>query len=260
MIYAFYGQTLLTTFPDYTRSVEMLYAEIIHFYVTSLTLETYYSSFHSLTEQRQTHQLMSILYSAGALHQHYRLPSWIPDYTYSWHLAAIWCKPTVNIVTGSGRDEWSVGVRCDYRAGGEQRGEYEIIENAYGMHKLRLSVIVFDTIAIVSETTPATTPGEVEESHTFFETTESATLKYGRSYFRSANGHVGIATPGVEAGDVLAIMLGGDVPVVLRPCEQHDEKSKAYKLLCECFVQSDAAMYGEMARTEWTNAEDVVFI
>ena len=259
MIYAFYGLTLLTTFPDYTRSVEMLYAEIIHMYVTSITLEDYYSSFHKLTEERRTHQLMSILYSAGALHQHYKLASWIPDWTYSWHLAPIWCKSTSNIVTGSSKDEWSVGVRCDYRAGGDERGEFEIIDDPYGMQKLRISIIVFDAITAVSETTPATTPGEVEGNQDLFETIESTTLRYGRTYFRSAKGHIGIATPGVEVGDVLAIILGGDVPVVLRSCGNYDEKNRAYKLLCECFVQSDAVMYGEVTRMEWTNVEDVVF-
>ena len=260
MIYAFYGLTLLTTFPDYTRSAEMLYADIVEFYITSIKWDTYYSSFHNLTEEQRTHQLMSILYSAGSLHQHFTLPSWIPDFTFSWHLAPVWSKTTSNIVTRSGKDEWSVGVRCDYRAGGEVRGEYEIINGPYEMHKLRISAIILDTIATVSENTPATTPGPNEENQLAPETTESATLKYGRAYFKSTMGHVGIATPGVETGDVLAIILGGDVPVVLRPCGDHDEKSRAYKLLCECFVQSDAVMYGELARMEWTNAEDVVLI
>lgn len=253
MIFAFYGVTLLTTFPDYTRSVEMLYADIIEMYIISITRETYYSTFHDLTEERLTHQLMSILYSAGSLNQHYSLPSWIPDFTYSWHLAPLWCKTTSNVLTGSGKDEWSVGVRCDYRAGGEKRGEYEIIEGPYGMHKLRISVILFDTVAIVSETAPATTPEQTEDQ---LETT----LRYGRIYFRSAKGYVGIATPGIEAGDDIAIVLGGDVPVVLRRSDNHEEKSRSYKLLCECCVQNDAIMSGKMARMEPTNAEDIVLI
>ena len=261
MIYAFYGLTLLTTFPDYSRSIEMLYAEVIHMYISSIKWETYYSTFHGLTEQQRTHQLMSILYSAGSLQQHYTLPSWIPDWTFSWHLAPIWSKTSSNVLQGSGKDVWSIGVRCDYRAGGEQRGEFDIIDGPHGMHELRLSVIVFDTITVVNETTPATTPGQMEENNTtLLAPEESATLRYGRTYFRSAKGYIGIVTPGIEAGDDIAIVLGGDVPVVLRPCGSHDEKSRAYKLLCECFVQSDEVMYGEMARMEWTRAEDVVLI
>lgn len=260
MIYAFYGLTLLTTFPDYTRSVEMLYADIVHMYVTSIKWETYYSSFHDLTEERQTHQLMSILYSAGALHQHYALPSWVPDWTHSWHLAPIWCKTTSNVVTGTGKDEWSVGIRCDYRAGGEERGDYEIIDGQYGRHKLRVSVVIFDTITSLSESTPAATPEETEEHVVSPEAIESTTIRYGRTYFRSGKGHVGVATPGVQPGDDLAIIFGADVPVVLRSCADLNEKGKTFKLLCECFVQSDAIMYGDMARAEWTRAEDVVFI
>ena len=260
MIYAFFGLTLLTTFPDYTRPVEMLYADIVHMYVNSIKWQTYYSTWHGLTEDQRTHQLMSILYSAGSLQQHYTLPSFIPDWTFSWHLAPIWCKTESNIVTGSGKDEWSIGVRCDFRAGGNERGEFDIIDGPHGMHKLRISVIIFDAISIVSETAPASTPAANEKTLLSTETAESTTLRYGRNYFRTAKGHTGIATPGVEAGDGLAIILGGDVPVVVRTRGNHDEKRRAYKLLCECFVQSDTVMHGELARAHWTLAEDIVLV
>lgn len=260
MIYAFYGLTMQTTIPNYLRSVEMLYSEIIHMYVNSIKWEMSYSNWHKLSEEQRTHQLMSILYSAGALHQYFTLPSWIPDFTYSWHLAPIWCKTTSNIVTGSGRDEWSIGVRCDFRAGGNQRGEFEILDGAYGMNGLRLSVIVFDTVTIVSETTPASTPGGNDAEPETLAMVESSTLRYGRTFIKTAKGHVGIATPGVEAGDELAIIMGGDVPVVLRPCGNYDEDSRAYKLLCECFVQSEDIMQPELVRSRWTLAEDIVLI
>lgn len=260
LVYAFYGVTLLTTFPDYTRPVEMLYADIVHMYINSIKWETSYSTWHNLTEKQRTHQLMSILYSAGALHQHYDLPSWIPDWTFAWHLAPLWCKTTSNIVTGTGKDEWSAGVRSDYRAGGNERGEFDIIDGPYGMHKLRISVFMFATISNVSETTPASTPGLDAESVVSPDAVGSATLRYGRACFQTNEGHVGVATPGVDTGDKVAIILGGDVPVVLRPDGHHDEKSRAYKLLCECFVQNDAIMQGGLARTNYTRAEDIVLI
>ena len=256
-IYAFYGLTLLTTFPNYTRSVESLYHDIIHMYVNSIKWETYYSTWHGLTEEQRTHQLMSILYSAGALHQHYTLPSWIPDFTFAWNLAPIWCKTTTNIVTGSGKDEWTARIRCDFRAGGSERGEFEIVDDPNGMQKLRLSVILFDTIAIVSENILASTAEANERSFDGSEPTDSATLRYGRHYFRTIKGQIGIATPGVKSGDKLAIVLGGDVPVVLRPLKTSEGSAQAYKLLCECFVQNDAVMQGDLVRTEWTSAEDV---
>ena len=260
MVYAFYGLTLLTTFPDYKRSIERLYADLIHMYVNSIKWETYYSSWHDLTEDQRTFQLMSILYSAGALHQHYSLPSWIPDWTFSWHLAPLWCKSTSNVVTNSGKDEWSMGIRSKFRAGGERRETFEVIDGAYGMHHLRVSVIIFDAIVVTSEMTPASTPGVDEPEAIESGSVESSSIRYGRTFFRTEKELVGLATPGVDIGDEIAAVLGGDVPVVLRPCETPDEQGKAYKLLCECFVQNDAIMFGELARTDWTLAEDIVLI
>ena len=260
MIYAFYGLTMLTTFPDYTRSVEMLYADVVHMYVNSILWETYYSSWHDLSEEQCTHQLMSILYSAGSLHQHYTLPSWIPDWTYSWHLAPVWCKTTSNIVAGLGKDEWSTGVRCDFRAGGNKRGTFEIINGAFGMHQLRVSVIIIDFVVTVSETTLASTTQATESDALSSDAIESTTLRYGRSFFRTSDGFVGVATPGIRAGDELAIVLGGDVPVMIRSSTTYDEGEKSYKLLCECFVQSDAVMQGEFVSNNRPSKEDIVLV
>lgn len=255
-VYAFYGLTWLRTFPDYRRPVEILFAEITQHYVNSIRWDTSYSTLHELTEQKRTQQLMSILYSAGTLQQHYSLPSWIPDWTFSWHLAPIWCKTTSNIVVGSGRDEWSSGIRCDFRAGGDECGEFDVLEGTNGMHNLRVSAIVFDTITIVSETTPASTPGGDDEHLV----EPDPALRYGREFFRTGQGYIGIATPGVEAGDDVAVILGGDVPVVIRPSGNHDKKSRAYKLLCECYILNEAVMNGEITRANWTSAEDIVFL
>ncbi len=79
-VFAFYGLTWLRTFPNYRISIELLYAEIIQLYVNSIRWDTSYSTLHGLTDEKRTQQLMSILYSAGALHQHHTLPSWIPDW------------------------------------------------------------------------------------------------------------------------------------------------------------------------------------
>ena len=147
-------------------------------------------------------------------------------------------------------------MRSDFRAGGGECGEFEVLEGPYGMHKLRVSVIIFDTITITSETTPASTPGGEDNGSM----EPDPTLRYGRVFFRTAKGYVGIATPGVEAGDDVAVLVGGDVPVVIRPCGNHDVDTRAYKLLCESFLLDEAVMHGEIARTDWTFAEDIVFL
>jgi len=259
MIYAFYSITLLTTFPDYTRSIELLYAEIIHMYVNSIKWEMSYSKWHDLSEAQRTFQLMSILYSAGALHQHRTLPSWIPDLTFSWHLSPIWCKTTSTTLTASNRDDWSTSIRSEFRAGGWCRETFEIIDRPHGMHQLQLSVIMLDTIITVSETSAASTPDVSEHSFMPHES-DSSTLRYGRSFFRTTKGDTGIATPGVQAGDKIAIVLGGDVPVVLRPCRADGHTLQTFRLLCECLVQNDALMNGVMAESCLTLSEDVVLI
>ncbi|KAK5174187.1 uncharacterized protein LTR77_001267 [Saxophila tyrrhenica] len=255
-VYAFYGLTWLRTFPDYQMPTEVLYAEIIQYYVNSIRWDASYSNVHDLSEDRRTHQLMSVLYSAGALHQHYTLPSWIPDWTFGWHLAPIWCRASSNIVTASGKDEWSAGVRCDFRAGGRECGEFDVLPGPFGMHKLRVSLIIFDTITITSETTPASTPGaEVNSAMQ-----PDPTMRYGRAFLRTAKGYIGLATPGIEAGDDVAVLLGGDVPVVIRPCGNHDPDTRAYKLLCETFLLDEGVMHGDIVRETWPLAEDVVFL
>jgi len=265
MVYAFYGLTLLTTFPDYERPVERLYSDIALMYVNSIRWEDYYSRWHGLNEMRRVQQLMSILYSAGKLHQHLSLPSWVPDWTFAWHLAPIWCKTTSNIVIGTAKDEWCAGIRSEYRAGGDKLETFEVIEERHGMHQLHVSALVFDSILTVSETTPASTPsladhGPVSPTEEI-ETVESPTLRYGRSVFETKKGLVGLATPGVEMNDVLAIPLGGDVPVVLRLCSSPaDEGTKAYQLLCECFIQSEHIMKGDLIHTDWLSAQDIILV
>lgn len=271
-VYAFYGMTLLTTIPDYARSVEDLYVEIAQDYINSI--EACYASWRDLSESERTFQLMSIIYSAGALHQHYTLPSWVPDWSYTWHLAPFWASTSANLTNAPSRSSaWTENLRGEYRAGGDHRDNFEIISTETGP-RLRLSATILDTIALASETTPAPTPqpGTPTTSHPKAQSSSSSrsrsghlpissTARYGRAFFRTlTEGHVGVATPGVEAGDVLAVLLGGDVPVVLRPLPPKNSPFKPFRLLCECFVQSRAVMFGEVVRGGWTAAEDVVLV
>lgn len=258
MVYAFYGLTMLTTFPSYTRSVETLYTEITHMYINSIKWETSYSTQHDLTEQQRVFQLMSILYSAGALHQHLTLPSWVPDLTFSWHLAPIFCKTTSNISTVSGKDEWTMSVRSDFRAGGYQRKTFKVLDDPDGSPRLQLSVIVLDSITGISENTPASTPGESEHSFTSADLIESSTTRYGRTYFQTSRGYVGVATEGIALGDDVAMVLGGDVPVILRSGDYYHEDYRTYTLLCECFVQNEDVMTGGLAYAGWPVIEDIV--
>lgn len=264
--YAFYGMTLLTTVPDYTKPEERLFVDIAHHYVNSIMYDDYYSRFHGLSEQRKSQQLMSIIYSAGKLHQHqhYHLPSWVPDWTYAWYQAPLWCKTESNIVTGAVRDLWSAGIRCDHRAGGDTLETFEIIDGTHGALRLRVSALLFDTIAEVSEMTPASMPtvedGSPGSPSPLATTLDSPTFSYGRDFFRARNAMLGMATRGIRPGDVLAILLGGDVPVILRPADLESGSTDVYELLCECYIQSANVMNGELIRNGWTGAKDVVLI
>lgn len=260
-IYALYGVTLLTTFPDYTRSIGRLYCDVAHMYVNSILYEEYYSRWHGLNDDHRTQQLMSVLYSAGILHQHYDLPSWIPDWTHMWYLASIWCKTTSNVVTGTCKDEWTAGVRSDYRAGGSKLETFEVINGAYGMHRLRLAVLIVDHVTNVSETTPASTPQLDDDSPISPDSgvgSIDTTLTYGRTFFETSTSLLGIATRGVQPGDIVAIVLGGDVPVMLRRSRETTTDSNTYKLLCECLVTSASVMNGDLAAMKWPKAQDIV--
>jgi hypothetical protein len=265
-IYAFYGMTLLTTAADYSRSVESLYIEIAKGYINSI--EACYANWNDTTETSRTYQLMSILYSAGALQQHYLLPSWVPDWTYAWHLAPFWANTSANLANAPSYGAWSENVRREFRAGGDHRERFEIVGTG-NSPELRLSAAILDTVALIGDSTPAPTPNPetCRRPHNFSTTTESnhlastSTARYGRTYFHTfKDGYIGLATPGVEPGDVLAVLLGGDVPVILRPLPPKNSLCKPFRLLCECFVQSRAVMFGDVIRGGWSAAEDIVLV
>jgi hypothetical protein len=265
-IYAFDSMTLLTTAPDYSRSVESLYIEIAQDYINSI--EACYASWNDMTEAMRTFQLMSILYSAGTLHQHYTLPSWVPDWTCAWHLAPFWANTSANLTNAPSRSAWSESIRSEYRAGGDHRDSFEIIATSAGP-VLRLSAIILDVIAMISDSTPAPTPSSENGRKPQSSSTNSksdhlastSTARYGRIFFHTLeNGFTGLATPGIEAGDVLTVLLGGDVPVILRPLPPKNSPYKPFRLLCECFVQSRAVMFGDVVRGGWTAADDIVLV
>ena len=264
MVYAFYGMTLISTMPDYARPVEQLYVDIAQSYINGI--EACYAGWNDVSETQRTWELISMLYSAGRLHQHrdLSLPSWVPDWSYLWHLAPIWCASTSSIVTGPVSYDWTASARSEYRAGGDKRDNFDLIVGANGALHLSLSAIILDAVISVSEITPASTPA-ISRTNTASQNSERDTLvipsniRYGRAHFETGKGYSGLATPGIELGDCIAILLGGDVPVILRP-QSSLTGTKAYQLLCECFVQSHAVMYGEYMRTEWTLSEDIMLV
>jgi hypothetical protein len=59
-----------------------------------------------------------------------------------------------------------------------------------------------------------------------------------RRAFATRNGMFGIAYKDVQEGDLLAVLIGADVPVILRP----KEDGKHFQLICEAFAHR--YMYG----------------
>ncbi|KAK5118813.1 hypothetical protein LTR62_000022 [Meristemomyces frigidus] len=250
-VYAFDGVTLLRTqidyrdHPDYKRSVERVYLNMAHHYIDTITSEDSYTRWHGLSEERCTQQLMSILYSAGRLHQHLDLPSWTPDWTFAWYQAPLWCKADSNMTAFAGRDAWSAGIRSEFRAGGDKLGAFELVDDGSGRRRLRVSVIFVDTIARL----PQTMPGGK---------THAAFYSYGRVSLTTKTGLHGLATSGVEAGDRVAIIPGGDVPVVLRPYHEAEDDADTFILLCECLIQMESVMNGNYIRSHRDQAESIV--
>ncbi|RMY13898.1 hypothetical protein D0868_01758 [Hortaea werneckii] len=264
-VYAFYGLTLLSTYPDYNFPVEKLYVDITEHYINSLLWDDYYSRWHGLSEQQRTQQLMSILYSAGKLHQHLGLPSWIPDWTFAWYQAPFWCKTDTNVPARRARNDWSLGIRSDFRAGGETRGNFELVPSAMGRNYLKLSVVFVDTVsvhvdesvalssALVADRSPKPSP----HNHSIL---GSSAYSYGRDFFLTVTGAVGMATRGIRRDDRIAIVLGADVPFVLRQAREDPVGMDTYELLCECFLEAPQIMDGTLAGRERSLAKDVLLV
>ncbi|KAF2716513.1 HET-domain-containing protein [Polychaeton citri CBS 116435] len=315
-IYAFYGLTHITTFPDYAGGPEALYVDIAEMYINAILYEESYAKWHSLGDEKRNFQLMSIIYSAGALHQNFRaLPSWVPDWTYTWHLAPVWCKTSSKISasltthksTSSSLYRRRAGpvLRPDtFRAGGKNIHTFELLESSASMssstssrmgRRLAVSAVILDTIQSVNETSPPATPGKnasfcSDDEHDEFDrltitSSNSSTsppldlhspvLRYGRTSFETSTGYTGLAEPGVKTGDVTAIILGGDVPVVLRRADNEpvlhspvstsreiggEQPQSSYVLLCECIIDSPSIMEGGYLWDAFDKVEDIVLV
>ena len=206
---------------------------------------------------------MSILYSAGSLHQNpqHKLPSWVPDWTYTWYQAPLWCKTKSNIAVCSGKDEWSAGIRCEYRTGGDRLQTFEVIDGMRGMHQLLLSALLVDIISDIGQTASSLPAALPVEGNTPRKILPSQKLSYGRSFFRTEKGTIGVATQGMRTGDVIAILPGGDVPVLLRSAGIHQaDKPDIYELLCECFVESCNVMNGELMEADRMLIKDILLM
>ena len=88
----------------------------------------------------------------------------------------------------------------------------------------------------------------------FHSATETLTLgpTRGRVFFTSATGFVGLAPYGTREGDLIFVVLGADVPYVLRPLE-NDE---GYELVGEAYVQG--VMNGEALSLDHLPFDDIM--
>ncbi|PPJ49951.1 hypothetical protein CBER1_04721 [Cercospora berteroae] len=76
-----------------------------------------------------------------------------------------------------------------------------------------------------------------------------------RRVFRTTAGHVGVGSKITARGDVVAMILGGMMPYILRPTG--DGK---YRFLGECYIQSDDVMSGErVAMLQENGAQGEIF-
>ncbi|OJD33896.1 het domain protein [Diplodia corticola] len=83
----------------------------------------------------------------------------------------------------------------------------------------------------------------------------------GRVLFLTTAGYMGLAPHGTRHGDVVFVMLGCDIPFVLRPAGSGNDGSGGggdYVLLGECFVYK--AMSGEAMRDDSKAVQDVTII
>ena len=71
----------------------------------------------------------------------------------------------------------------------------------------------------------------------------------GRVLFTSSTGYIGLAPHGTREGDLVFIVMGADVPFILRPCED------SYELMGEAYVQG--VMNGEILQMEYIPVQDI---
>ncbi len=89
---------------------------------------------------------------------------------------------------------------------------------------------------------------------TFHSASQTLTLgpTRGRVFFASSTGFVGLAPYGTRQGDLIFVVLGADVPFILRPLEDDE----GYELIGEAYVQG--VMNGETISLDMLPVQDVM--
>ena len=59
---------------------------------------------------------------------------------------------------------------------------------------------------------------------------------HGRKLFRTKSGHFGLGPGCAQAGDKVGVLLGADVPFVLRTAQAPDDSTKIYHVVGECYL------------------------
>lgn len=275
-IYAFKNMTTIATPVNYAEEPEKLYTDAIKKHIIAIQTGGGHSNeTEAIRLAREAFQLTSILYSAGKLSQRLPgLPSWAPDWTAAWNLAPLWCRPSSCIEKGQGRNK-QTPLRGNFRAGGDELKTFKL-QSFHGFSGLLLSVISLDTIVSVTEISPPPTPALSSSSLLSEPVTESSyvlstpEIRYGRVCFETRQGYQGLASPGIEPSDAVAIILGGDVPVILRhrplprPSSTQDGGLETYELLCDCLIESADVMSGgivwQSMRDGLDQVQDVVLV
>jgi hypothetical protein len=59
----------------------------------------------------------------------------------------------------------------------------------------------------------------------------------GRSYIITSNGHFGIAPRAAEKNDIVVVLLGCNVPLLLRPVSSHVTKfEQKFRIVGSCYI------------------------
>ncbi|KAF2135453.1 uncharacterized protein K452DRAFT_281500 [Aplosporella prunicola CBS 121167] len=170
-------------------------------------------------EREKVHRAMTTLCCAGSFNQEQELPSWVPDWSYN---------PKVRPLCFWGSK--------DYKAGGDSTGEFHLRQDG----RLQVSGKFHDTVNL------AGTPSWILPSNYY---TSTMGVAVGRVLVLTSSGYMGLAPYGTRDGDIIFIMLGCDIPLMLRP--SGDE----FTLLGECIVHG--VMDGEAMCNEDIVVQDV---
>ena len=83
----------------------------------------------------------------------------------------------------------------------------------------------------------------------------------GPCFFVATDGSTGLCLAGARKGDRIAILLGGNVPFLLRDAHATDKGDQHFELIGECYVEGK--MHGEFVREQESinlNAEHIILV